>query len=138
MNVRPERAAADNLQWGMKWGLSAALFFSLWVTIVRLASGTQPFDEIGVSYRDTMLAYVLLGAAGGCILGGLRPLVARLWGAVLTGWLLAFMIYSAFAALAGDRPWKWSLFMVVAVALVALLVGGVGGAVHWRRNQRAV
>ena len=81
------------------------------------------------------MAYLLLGAAGGCILGVLRPLVGRLWGAILTGWLLAFMVYTAFAALTGDRPWTWSSFMVVVIALMALVVGGVGGAVHWQRNQ---
>jgi hypothetical protein len=138
LKAKPGRTPAGDLRWGIKWGLSAALFFSICVTIVRLASGTQPFDEVGVSYGATVMAYVLLGAVGGCMLGVLRPLVARLWGAVLTGWLLAFMVYTALAALTGDRPWTRSSFMVVVLALVALLVGGAGGGAHWQRNQRAV
>ena len=124
-----------NVGWGIKWGLAAAVFFSVWVTGVRLISGEAPFRDVGVTYAGTVVTYLLLGLVGGCVLGTLRPVAASRSGAILTGWVIAGVVYCGVSIAMGDPPWRWSGFQVVALLLISLLVGSVGGNVHWQRAR---
>lgn len=126
---------AKNISWGTKWGLSAALFFGAWITIVRFASGTQPFDEVGMSYGTTIAAYFAFGLLGGVLLGFLRPLASTRLGSAITGWLLAIVVYTGFGTLLDIPPWRWDTFMLIIVLIGSLLVGAPTGVVYWRRHH---
>ena len=137
----PDRSAtsqkpfARNIAWGMKWGFSAALFFGAWITLVRLASGTQPFDDLGLSYGTAMAAYFAFGVLGGVLLGLFRPLTVTALGSAIAGWLLAFIVYAGFGALLDTPPWEWDSFMLTVMLLASLLVGGTSGVIYWRRAK---
>jgi hypothetical protein len=126
---------AKNIAWGTKWGLSAALLSVAWTTLVRLASGTQPFDEVGLSYGTAIAAYSAFGVLGGILLGLFRPLTVTRLGSAIIGWLLAFVVYTGFITLQGMPPWRWGSFMLTIVLLVSLLVGATAGIVHWKRAK---
>jgi len=132
----PSTSLTENIRWGAKWGLYAAGFFGTWATLVRLASGSRPFDEAGLTYSATIAAYVAFGLLGGMLLVVLRPFTKSQIGSALVGWILAAVVYSGFATLMGRPPWGWSIFMLAVVLLVSLFVGATGGVAHWKRNQR--
>lgn len=135
-NAAPtRRVLSDDVRWGLKWGMSAAFFFSAWVGLVRAASGTEPFDEIGLALESVIAAYVAFGVVGGVILGLLRPLMKSQLGSALVGWIIAIIVYCGLALMTGTPPWQ-NGFILSVVLFIALIVGGTGGIVHWRRHAK--
>jgi hypothetical protein len=130
-----KRRLSEDVLWGLKWGLSAALFFTAWVSFVRVSSGSEPFEEMEVTYSGVVTLYVLVGIVGGALLGALRPLTGSKWGAALLGWFLAFITYSAAAALIDAPPWEWDSFLWVLFIVLAGVLGVPSGFLYWSRAQ---
>ena len=117
-----------DLGWGVWWGLSAAVFFSAWVTLVRMVSGSAPFTEVGLSYAATIATYFILALVGGSILGILRRFTYVWLGAALVGWFIAFVVYAGVSVALGNPPWRWPAFLWVVMGFVSCIVGVMGGA----------
>lgn len=132
----PSTNPGDNIRWGAKWGIYAAVFSGAWATLVRVGSGSEPFDDTGLTYGATIGAYLAFGVVGGVLLGVLRGFTRTKTGSGLVGWILAVFVYTGFLTLTGTPPWSWSVFQLIVVLLASLLVGATGGVAHWKRNQR--
>ena len=130
--------AQANLSWGVRWGLGAAVFFSAWVTLVRILSGSEPFAEVGLSYIATITTYVILGLVGGSILGVLRRFTYAWLGAAFVGWFIAFVVYAGVSVALGNPPWRWPAFLWIVMGIASCFLGVVGGLTHWRRHERSV
>lgn len=132
--MKPNSRMSARLRWGLKWGCTAALFFAVWATFVRLSSGRGPFEELGIPYSAVVLSYIAFGVGGGLVLGLLQPFALKSrTGAALTGGILAFLLYAGYSTIDGSPPWRWSGFMWTVHVIVSGFVGGIGGVVHWNR-----
>jgi hypothetical protein len=113
------------------------VFFSAWVTFVRVFSGLEPFTEVGLSYKAIITTYFILGLVGGSILGVLRRFTYAWLGAAFVGWFIAFVVYAGVSVALGNPPWRWPAFMWILMGIASCFVGGVGGLTHWWRHVRS-
>lgn len=72
---------------GLVWGMSIALVLSLWVTIIYLIGGSEPFRENGTTYGKTVLIYVAAGVLVGALFGLARPWIRGHWSAAAFGFV---------------------------------------------------
>ena len=84
--------AIGNLKWGVKGGLTLAVFYSLWIGLVFLIGGADTFGRLGVSPTTVIAAYVTMGVLAGAVIGLLRPLTGNGFGAFVVGYLAAVPI----------------------------------------------
>ena len=68
-----------NLRWGFSRGVAIALVYCVWVSIVYLVSGPEPFESIGVSYRSVIATYLGIGVASGSVIGMLSEADLLRW-----------------------------------------------------------
>jgi len=129
------RNLEHNLLTGVGFGLLVATCFSAWVTVVRLVSGTEPFDRLHTTYGAVIELYYAGGFSGGVFIGLLWSL--RRWplGSMLLGIIGVFPLYYGAALLSLPRPdWFTSDTLRMAL-LLACLVGSPVGLIYWLRDN---
>lgn len=91
-----EKVAAD-LRWGLMWGMSFAIFFSIIATCVWIVSQFapgDPFAEMGSSFGVVLLYYLGAGAVAGGLMGLLRPVANHSFaGLIAVSTLIAFVVW---------------------------------------------
>ncbi len=89
----PEERRAD-VRDGIRTGLRYALGLSVIATAaiaVGIAKGAP--GQAALVWLAAVAFYFIAGTLGGALYGGLRPFRSKLWGRLLTAYLLLFLVY---------------------------------------------
>lgn len=105
---------------GLLWGVAVALVLSLWVTIIYLVGGSEPFLENGTTYGETVLLYVAAGVLVGVLFGLARPWIRGHWSAAVFGFVGGCMLFSLISLAAGGYD---PVAVLVCAAAVVPFVG---------------
>ena len=125
------KALGRNLGKGIGLGLFVATGFTAWVTFLRLAVGTAPFDRLETTYAQVVQVYYAGGLAGGFLRGLLWPLRRSVVGSALLGVVGVFPMYYGFAIQQSPRS-EWFSGNTLATALVlSAIVGSCVGTGAW-------
>jgi hypothetical protein len=119
-----------NLGWGALWGLMFGLIYVLILGVLFALQGPEMFRPYDTTFTEVATLYLMGGVGGGLIVGLLRPLLRRRWGAALVGILAAIPVGLGFQMMRiGSAPWGTKDTLVVAIFSVAL--GATVGWVNW-------
>jgi len=130
--TRSHRSLADvgrDLQWGLSWaGAFTAFFLGLGV-IARLIRGQKMLP--GVTMPEIILVYLVLGLAGGLLVGLFRPLAQSMTGACVLGAVWGIFLGLCIRVMA--RGWRdWQPGEVV--LMLFFIAGGAYLAASFRRG----
>src|SRR5258705_425987 len=93
----PERSTVQrsaDVRQGIRTGLGYALGFSVLATIIIALKARRYAASEGVLiWLGVMTFYFVAGGAAGAVYGLLRPIRTKLWGRLLTAFLLIFLVY---------------------------------------------
>jgi hypothetical protein len=134
MNGR--RSSGDfliNLAWGVKLGLAFAAAYSLYVAVLFLAVGSQPFDKLHTSLLTVIATYVIGGLTSGTVVGVMRPYLHIRLVAILVGITAALFVIFGILVASQGMPWLWHRAEWGSLALCSLLLGSFGGNWFWNR-----
>jgi hypothetical protein len=125
------RDIARDIRWGVGNGLFYALGFSGLVLVLALFRGSTEYPEYGTTTWRIIRVYFAAGVLGGLVLGWLRPVTSRRWGARAVGALIGTIVYGS-AMLATDIP--RSAGLVIALVL-GIPMGALLGNKQWKESQ---
>jgi hypothetical protein len=123
-----DRNPFKNAYWGIRWGLAFASLYCLWALVVLLLGGEAAFRKQGITFGETLFGYVAGGAAAGALVGFLRPLLKRAWGAPVVGLVAGIPVALAFDLATEGARWL-SFDSLLTVGIFSLTVGAMGGLV---------
>lgn len=139
MRRRSARQIRLDIRWGLTWARAAVIFCVVAAGIIQLATvlgGGPPTIAArhGISFVELTVVYVVSGAAGGLVLGLLRPIGARSdAGAALVGTAIMAVFGVAFLpTLYGVRVWQRGREPIEVLLLSALLGGPIFGVAFKR------
>ena len=112
-------------------GTFIATGFAVWVSLLRIGQGTEPFDHLGTSYGTTITIYYATLPPAGAIVGLLYPIGRSRFGAMALGFLFLLPMYAAFVAVKTPPQELFQPFRVVLTILVAGLAGALLGYWIW-------
>ena len=95
----------DNVRWGIRWGLSGAIFLSLVASLEwLLLGGPVPSWWLYVLWSG----YALFGLLAGAAAGACRPHLQRTWVVAALGFVLIVPVAVVCRPiLRGFQPWTW-------------------------------
>ena len=125
-----------NLLVGVALGLFIATGFSVFITIERVAMGTEPFERHSVTYSQLVAIYYIGFLVGGSLVGLLLPLRRWLLGQMFLGFVLLLPAYGAVVVQSAPRAEWFTRFNVVFTLAVSILGGGVIGIWSWFGDRR--
>ena len=129
----PEQFRAD-VRDGVRTGLGYAIWFSLIATVLlAIAARNGPAVEVAKFWLAVIVFYFVAGAAGGALYGWLRPVRDRLWGRLLTAYLILFLVYGGgtlafmplFESLNPDSQHDPVLFLMAMWAVICIFLAPV-------------
>lgn len=129
MKRRPTRR--QDIQWGLSWGAALASLFALYVIVLFLLRGSEPFDGLGVSLSAVLSVYFFGGLAGGAVVGLLRPMATSCFASMAIGILVAAPIASGIVFSLAGPPSHWGDSHIFAAVFMTLLYGIGGGYIAW-------
>jgi hypothetical protein len=121
-----------NVTWGLIYGCIAALVLSVFACILAIRPGTRAFEEAGVTLGQVLIIYTLGGLAGGIILGVCRPLLPKLLGRLVTGFLVVFPAVMLIEWMTEPRPLA---DLIKNAAIIATFLGPMY-AVGWQLYEK--
>src|SRR5690349_14268786 len=84
-NPRRRRSLAENLLWGAKHGLSIAIVFTIWISVLFFIGGSTAFEKNHTTFQAVVALYLIGGPIAGAIVGLFRPGLQKLGVAILAG-----------------------------------------------------
>ena len=128
----PSGSFLRNLSWGVGLGLAFAAAYSLYVAVLYLAEGSQPFDRLHTSLQKVIAIYVIGGVASGAVVGMMRPYLRLRLVAIIVGILAALVVFLGIAVASQGMPWRWTKAAWGSLVLCSLLLGSFGGNWFWK------
>jgi hypothetical protein len=130
------KAGSTNVLRGLGIGLFLATAFSAWITLLRVAYGTSPFDRTGTPYWRTVLFYYAGFCMGGLLAGSLWSLLRR-WtvGWVIMGFVFIAPVYAMFGIVNRPAAERFSAWHIWGTILGGAVVGGLAGLRSWSLNR---
>jgi len=122
----------SNLAWGLGLGLVFAAVYSLYVAVLYLAEGSQPFDNLHTSLSKVIAIYAIGGVTAGTVVGLMRPYLRIRLVAILVGIMAAIVVFFGIAVASQGMPWRWSRAAWLSLAACSLLLGSFGGNWFWK------
>lgn len=137
---RHKSSLAEDVRWGMGYGIFMAGFYSVIAVVSLLIHGVAPLSQFSTALGSAVLFYFASGVLGGVILGILRPLTQNVFGAMLAAIPIALVALTGAWVVAEGSPLYWNRDRWKEVVFFALIVGPFFGAVRWysvraRKNQ---
>jgi len=117
-----------NAYWGIRWGLAFASLYCLWALVLLLLGGEAAFRTQGITFWQTIGAYIGGGALAGAVVGVLRPLLKWTWGAPIVGIVAAIPVGLAFDLATKGARWM-SVNSLLTIGIFSLSLGAMGGLV---------
>jgi hypothetical protein len=130
---RTPTSLRGNLIWGVGLGLAFAAVYSLYVTVLYLIEGSQPFERLHTSLLMVIAAYAFGGVTAGAIVGVMRPYLRIRLVAILVGILAAVFVFFGVGVAADGMPWRWTRNAWLSTAICSLLLGSFAGNWVWMR-----
>src|ERR1041385_9007533 len=124
---RSSRSFLGNVIWGVGFGLAFAALYSLYVAVLYLAEGSEPFDELHTSLLTVIATYVVGGVTSGTVVGAMRPYLHIRFVAILVGMTAAVFVFFGIIVAGHGMPWRWTSADWGSLALCSLFLGGFGG-----------
>ena len=122
-----------NILWGIRYGLAAAVLYSILVSIQYILVGSRSLEGRGVTLLSTIVVYFVGGIAGGALVGVLRPLTRWRLGSAVVGVVVCFPLAAA-SLVAIDGPIaSWQGKTVFGGVFAAVFVGVIAGCQAWER-----
>lgn len=128
---------AENVRWGLWYGIAMACGYSAIVILIFLARGPTPFVHNGVSIVSTIAVYAVGGTLGGLILGLLRPLTRHLLGVLLTAMPVSAPLWGGILVATRGVPWGWNENTWITFAILTCFFGPLFGLVNWSQNRKS-
>jgi hypothetical protein len=125
-----------NLAWGVGLGLAFAAVYSLYVAVLYLAEGSQPFDKLHTSLLKVIATYVIGGLTSGTVVGVMRPYLHIRFVAILVGITAAVFVFFGIIVASHGMPWHWDRAGWGSLALCSFLLGSFGGNWFWKHPLR--
>lgn len=111
----------EDLTWGIRWGVSLAIVFSLFVVLTRLARKPYPTSEVAA----LVLMYLVTGVVGGAVVGWLRPMNTTRLGKAFIGGVTAVPVSMAILVYLVGSPMHWTIHNWLTVVVYAVIVGPI-------------
>ena len=99
------RSLADNIRWGIRFGLIFAAILIAFVSIGYVLRPNSPSHQ-RIGWLQVFGSYLAGGAVCGLVLGACRPLITSLSRSILLGPVIAFPFYAIIAIVFGDPFWQ--------------------------------
>jgi hypothetical protein len=128
---RQSRSFLGNLRWGVGIGLVFAALYSLYVAVLFLIVGSEPFDRHHTSVLMVIATYFVGGITGGSVVGVMRPHTHSRFVAIIVGIVAAFFVIFGVAVASQGLPWNWTRAAWTALAVLSILFGSFGGNMIW-------
>src|SRR5436190_5839394 len=96
MNKPARNQLANNIRWGLRFGLTLAVLFSVYVGLLVVLEIKRPFENNHIRPLALIAAYFVGGTLGGLIVGLARPLITSGWRAAFTGVLTVIPFFMTF------------------------------------------
>jgi hypothetical protein len=103
--------------------------------LLRLVSRPSELDTLAPALVGVIVLYFGCGAVGGGLVGLFLPARRWLFGRVLLGWLAVTPFYVMGYTVVGYLTKHRVVPPPLATLVIALLVGGLGGASTWNRKS---
>ena len=120
------RLHAD-VRWALKGAYSFAAVYCVWVLILYLIRGDEPFKQLGVSFLRVEFFYLAAAGVGGSIVALLRPLTRWAFGAYVVGFVAGVIMSAGMAFLLSGSPIQWGLRELVLMFILAVLATSLIG-----------
>lgn len=117
-----------NAYWGIRWGLAFASLFSVWALVVLLLGGEAAFRKQGITFWQTIGAYIGGGVLAGAVVGFLRPLLKWAWSAPLVGIVAAIPVGLAFDLATKGTRWM-NVNSLITIGIFSITLGAMSGLV---------
>ena len=125
------RSLADNIRWGIRFGLIFAAVLIAFVSIGYVLRPNSPSHQMN-AWLQVFGSYLAGGVVCGLVLGACRPLITSLSRSILLGPVIAFPFYAIIAIVFGDPFWQWDSVSWVIFAVGAVMVGAPVGGFYWQ------
>jgi hypothetical protein len=122
----------SNVKRGILVGLSFTAAYSVYVVILYLLSGNEPFEVHHTTLLKVVRAYVFGGVVAGATVGLLQPFVRGKLTAVSVGVVAAFFISIGLGVATSGMVSQWGSQQWITVTIMALLFGSYGGLYFWK------
>lgn len=117
-----------NMRWGVGGGLGIAVIYCVWVTIVYLVFGDDPFTRQGVTLLRVIETCLAAGLSAGAVIGLLRPVAENEFGAFGVGLNAGVPISAGLVICVEGWPSTWSRSVRHLFPVFTLLVGTAVGS----------
>lgn len=124
-----------NLKWGLRWGLTVAVGFTVIGALASTAASFDPTPRNDPSLLSFVGFYFLGGTAGGLLLGLLRPITEYKAGAIFVGTSLAAVSIALLARIFVITD-GWTMVDTVLVALYSVVAGPIATLMIWEVRAR--
>lgn len=116
-----------DLRWGTTGGLSIAVVYCVWVLIIYMLRGSDPFEQAGVSLPMVLITYLGVGLVSGMVVGLLRPLTRWTVGAYAVGLAAGVPFGLGLVVCIQGSPdrWDWATWMGLPILILisGLVIG---------------
>ncbi len=135
-STRVTTSILKNLKWGLRWGLTMAVGFTVIALFASIGRYLDPSAASEPSLASLVGFYFIAGICGGLLLGLLRPIAKHKTGALFIGTAvvalyLALLDYLFYAATDG-----WRQVDTILVVLGALFGGPAATLIIWYVRAR--
>jgi hypothetical protein len=124
-----------NLRVGVALGLAFACCYAVYVLVLWLLRGAEPFREAGTTLAFVVASYFGAGLGSGAIVGLLLPLGRSRIGAALVGLFAAVPAFFAFG-MAAEPGSAWFTSMPKYALIAAVVMGPPAGLIMWYQNRQ--
>ena len=125
----------ENVKRGILVGLFFAAAYSLYVVVLYLLRGAEPFEAHHTTLPRVLGAYLFGGTTGGAIVGLLQPLIRNRITAIGVGILAALFVSLGLTIATNGLFSEWRSPEWITIAIMSILFGSYGGLYFWRSSS---
>lgn len=132
---RLRRQRKENLEWGLRRGLSMAAIFGAYVVALSIARWSIWFPELETNLFAILLAYAVAGSSPGAVIGVLRPYNTSGWAGAFIGLVASAPVNLALGIATFGLPTQWGMGQWCTLGIMTVVIGPLLG-VHLATRDR--
>ena len=131
------RPRVEDIAWGVRWGLSFAVVYSLAASVIfGLGGGASSSTPLRMLLLAVIGAYAVAGLLAGVVVGLLRRRLHTVPGALIASVAAGVPAWAAMGTVAsGQLPYDWNWSMVASYTVCVLVASPLMGLSLRRRMQ---
>jgi hypothetical protein len=122
---------AQDMRWGVKQGVSLGVFYSVFVTILYVATGGENARDVHLSLGTLISFYLFGGVFCGAIVGVLRPLARSKSGAYVVALAASVPAVVGAVSLRYGPPSQWDPDAIIAAPIIVIAFSIIGVRHFW-------